>query len=117
MTLEMVSPLLIGFQCAPPSMVLNTPAPSVAAYSVVGVCGSIASSLTTTSGRPVIAAVQLAPPFVLLNTPLIPPGAAAAAYSVVVVVGSTTIDLILQPNGPLVGVQVPSPASAGRGRL
>src|SRR6266498_2931151 len=86
-------------------MLLRTPPPPVAAYTVVGVNGSIARALTVRNVRPVLAAVQLPPPLRLLKTP-----PQVAAYSVAGVSGSIARALTLRFVRPLVtAVQLPPP--------
>ena len=53
-------PVLIELQLVPPSMVRDTPLEFVPAYMMLGVTGSIASTLTNKLS-PVLIGVQLAP--------------------------------------------------------
>src|SRR5262245_13163175 len=69
-------PKLARSQVAAESVLLKTPA-AVAAYSRLGICGSMITTRTTLPSRPLLAGVQLEPPSVLLNTP-----ASVPAYSV-----------------------------------
>src|SRR6266542_3100795 len=102
-----VRPVLTAAQLPPPLTLLNTPPPSVPAYTVAGVAGSIVRALTFRFVRPALTAAQLPPPLPLLNTP--PPF--VPAYTVAGVTGSTARALTMPPSGPLL-VQTLTPAEA-----
>src|SRR5262245_55806882 len=89
------NPAFTADQLAPAVVLFRIPPPSVPAYTIIGVAGSIASANTTPF---VIApvAVRLAPPVVLLNTP----SPAVPAYTMLAFVGSTASACVVAQFGP-----------------
>ena len=107
------SPELLGFQLAPPLVLLKTaprpPLPLVPTYTVVGVWGSMRIAKTlraSTKLKPRFTGLQLAPPLVLLNTP--PP--LAPAYRVLGVRGSMAMArMFVRVNPVFAGLHVAPP--------
>src|SRR5262245_7821657 len=96
-----VLPARNTLQLAPPSLLLNKPSP-VAAYIVVGVCGSMAKASTSDIPKPKFTAFQVCPRSLLLNTPLAP---AVTAYMVSGSPGITAREnTILKPHRPVGGL-------------
>src|SRR5690242_13322591 len=103
-------PSLAAIQVSPLLVVLKTPA-SVAANSVEGFAGSMASAKTFPVGRPQFADAQVAPPSGLLRTP----ERDVAANTVEGAIGSVTSMTTSVPSGPI-AVQRFTPASAAVSR-
>jgi len=61
-------PVLTALQLAPLSVLLNTPAAPVPAYTVEEAFGSMARVRTPSARNPALTALQLSPPSVLLKT-------------------------------------------------
>jgi len=80
---EYVRLVLIAVQVTPPLVLLYTPCPPVAEYTVFGLIGSIATARISILGGPLLT-VQLTPPSVLLTRP----DSSVPAYKVVDVAGS-----------------------------
>src|SRR5947208_2535590 len=91
------SPELAALQVAPPSVLLKTPlvhklSPQPTAYTVVGVCGSIARSKTCMVSRPfrmLPAQLQVSPPLLLLKMTAVPSTWPVPAYRLFGFRGST----------------------------
>ena len=69
---------MLALQFAPPSVLLNTPPPSVPAKRVLEVEGSMARARTWVLVRPMT--LQVSPPSVLLNTPVPVPAKTVPAF-------------------------------------
>ena len=61
---------MYGSQFVPPLLLRNTP-PCVLANRVCGLCGLMASVVTSRLVRPVLTVAQVVPPSVLLRMPLL----------------------------------------------